>query len=62
VIDADSVVDGILGFAQRHRITQCVVGESLRPAWQEILGGSVVNRLIRQASEMDIHVIARRER
>ena len=28
----------------------------------ELLGGSVVNRLIRQASDMDIHVIARRER
>lgn len=62
VVEADSVVDGILGFVRRHRVTQCVVGEPLRPAWQELLTGSVVNRLIRQASHVDIHVIARRER
>jgi two-component system sensor histidine kinase KdpD len=60
VIDADSVLDGILGFVRRHRITQCVVGEPLRPAWREVLRGSVVNRLVRQASQVDIHVIARR--
>lgn len=40
VVDADSVVDGILGFVRRYRVTQCVVGEPLRPAWRELLGGS----------------------
>ncbi|MGH3372575.1 MAG: universal stress protein, partial [Nocardioidaceae bacterium] len=62
VVDADSVVDGILGFVRRQRVTQCVVGEPLRPAWQELLTGSVVSRLIRKASQVDVHVIARRER
>jgi K+-sensing histidine kinase KdpD len=34
----------------------------LKPRWQEILRGSFVNRLIRRASEIDIHVIAQRKR
>ncbi len=62
VIRAESALDGVIGYAVRQHITQIVVGEPLRPRWQEILRGSFVNRLIRAASEIDIHVIARRER
>lgn len=59
-VEADSVVKGIVDFAVEQRITQCVVGEPLRPRWQEIVRGSTVNRVIRQASDLDVHVIARR--
>lgn len=48
VVDADSVVDGILSFAYRYHVTQCVVGESLRRPLQEWLHGSVENQLIRK--------------
>ena len=62
VIRAEAPVDGVIGYAVRQHITQIVVGEPLKPRWKEILRGSFVNRLIRAASEIDIHVIARRER
>lgn len=62
IVDADAVVEGILAYAYGHHVTQCVVGESLRPAWQDWFRGSVVSRLIREASQIDIHVIARRGR
>ncbi len=62
VIRADSAVEGVIGYAVRQHVTQVVVGEPLRPRWQEILRGSFVNRLIRNSPEIDIHVIARRER
>jgi two-component system, OmpR family, sensor histidine kinase KdpD len=62
VIDADSAVDGVLGFAYRNHVTQCVVGEPLRARWQEFVGGSFVNKLIRKATNIDIHVIARKQR
>jgi two-component system sensor histidine kinase KdpD len=61
-VDADSVVDGVLSFAYRNHVTQCVVGEPMRPWWQEFVRGSFVNRLIRKASSIDVHVIARKER
>ncbi len=62
LVRADSAVDGVLGFAYRQHVTQIVVGEPLRSRWQELLRGSFVNRLIRQANEIDIHVIAHKER
>jgi two-component system sensor histidine kinase KdpD len=63
VIDGDDAAEGVLGFAYRQFVTQLVVGEPLRSRWQELVrGGSFVNRLIRKASNIDIHVIARQER
>jgi two-component system sensor histidine kinase KdpD len=61
VIDADDPVEAVLGFAYRQYVTQIVVGESLRSWWREVVRGSFVNRLIRMAENLDIHVIARRE-
>jgi two-component system sensor histidine kinase KdpD len=52
----------VLSFAYRQQVTQILVGESLRPPWQELVRGSFVNRLIRKASHIDIHVLAQRER
>jgi two-component system sensor histidine kinase KdpD len=43
-------------------VTQLVVGEPLRSKWSELIRGSFVNRLIRRASNIDVHVIARRSR
>jgi two-component system, OmpR family, sensor histidine kinase KdpD len=60
VVDADSPVDGALSFAYEQHVTQIVAGEALRSRWQELVRGSFVNRLIRRASNIDIHVIARR--
>jgi two-component system sensor histidine kinase KdpD len=62
VVSADDPVEGVLGFAYRQFVTQLVVGEPLRSRWKEILRGSFVNRLIRKATNVDIHVIARQSR
>lgn len=62
VLEAEDPVNGVLSFAYQQHVTQILVGESLRPRWQELLRGSFVNRLIRRASHIDIHVLARKER
>ncbi len=62
VIDADEPVEAVLGFAYRQFVTQILVGEPKRSRWQELVRGSFVNRLIRMAANIDIHVIASRER
>jgi two-component system, OmpR family, sensor histidine kinase KdpD len=59
VISADSDVDGVLGYSYRQNVTQIVVGESHRSRWEELFHGSFINRLIRKASEIDVHVISR---
>jgi two-component system sensor histidine kinase KdpD len=62
VIDADDAVEGVLGLAYRQFVTQIVIGEPLKPRWQELLRGSFVDRLIRKADNIDIHIIARVKR
>ncbi|HEY7280415.1 MAG TPA: universal stress protein [Actinomycetota bacterium] len=62
VVEADSAVEGVLAYAYRQHVTQLVVGEPLRSKWSELVRGSFVNRLIRRAANIDVHVIARRVR
>jgi nucleotide-binding universal stress UspA family protein len=62
ILEGDDPVEAVLSFAYRNHVTQIVVGESLRSRIQEALRGSFVNELIRKASNIDVHVIARRER
>jgi nucleotide-binding universal stress UspA family protein len=62
ILEADDPVEAVLSFAYQQHVTQILVGESLRSRWQELLRGSFVNRLIQKASNVDVHVIARRER
>jgi two-component system sensor histidine kinase KdpD len=59
VIDSESPVEAVLGYAYRQSVTQIVVGESQRSRWKELMQGSFVTRLIRAASNLDIHVMRR---
>ena len=54
-------VEAVLDFAYLHHVTQVVLGESSRSRWRELARGSFVEKLIGRASNLDIHVIARRE-
>lgn len=61
-LEAEDPVKEVLSFAYQQHVTQILVGEPLRSRWQELLRGSFVNRLIQKASNIDVHVIARKER
>jgi two-component system sensor histidine kinase KdpD len=52
------VVDAMLGFARAEKATQLVLGASRRSRWGEVLRGSVINRVIRGAGHIDVHVIS----
>ncbi len=43
--------------AQERHITQIVVGQPSRSWWEELLNGSVVNRLLRLSVYADIHLV-----
>jgi two-component system, OmpR family, sensor histidine kinase KdpD len=62
LLEAEDPFEAVLSYAYQQRVTQILVGEPLRSRWQELLRGSFVNRLIRKASNIDVHLIARRER
>jgi two-component system sensor histidine kinase KdpD len=63
-IQDDNPARAIIAFAQKHQITQIVIGSSKRSRWQELTGGgSIARRVLREAGSVgiDVHVIARRE-
>ena len=62
-VESDDVAKAIFAAAVEQQITQIVVGTSRLTRWQSMTRGSVMQQILRMASEndIDLHVIARRE-
>ncbi len=50
------VIATILDYARAHGVTQIFVGHNLRPGWRNRLGGTPLDRLIRDAEGIDLRV------
>lgn len=48
----------LVAFATAQRATQIVLGTSCRSRWTEFTQGSIINRVVRKAKDIDVHVIA----
>jgi two-component system, OmpR family, sensor histidine kinase KdpD len=61
--EGDDVAKTIFAAAVDQQITQIVVGTSRLTRWQSVTRGSVIQQILRMASEndIDLHVIARRD-
>lgn len=57
-IPGEAIAEEVLRYAQEHNITHIVTGKSRRSRWFELLHGSVVDQLVRNAGNISIHVIA----
>ena len=59
----DDIADTIFAAAVDQQITQIVLGTSRLTRWQSITRGSVIQKVLRLASDndIDVHVIARRD-
>lgn len=55
-LDAENVVDSLLGFARQRGITQIYVGHRGRESWYERAFGSDLDKLISQAEGIDVRV------
>ncbi len=55
---ASDVPKALIDFARTENCTQLVLGASQRSRLQELLRGSVVNRIIRLSGSIDVHVIS----
>jgi two-component system sensor histidine kinase KdpD len=47
----------LLDFARSHQVSDLVLGRSRQPWWRRALGRSVPQRLLDEASDLDIHVV-----
>ncbi len=57
---ANDPTAGLLSLARAEHATQLVLGHSQRSRWAHLTRSSVVNNLIRQAGDIDVHVISTR--
>jgi two-component system sensor histidine kinase KdpD len=57
-VTGQTVADTLLEYARQNNITQIIIGRPLRSGWQELIRGSIVNRLIRRSGKINIHVIS----
>ncbi len=45
--------------AREHQVTQLVLGQPARSHWEELLRGSIINRVLRLGTHIDIHLVPR---
>ena len=45
--------------AHERQVTQLVLGQPARSHWEELLRGSIINRLLRLSTDIDIHLVPR---
>lgn len=57
-VGADDTADGIIQFANTHQITYIVMGQSLRSRLEEVVRGSIVNRIMRETRNIDVVIVA----
>jgi two-component system sensor histidine kinase KdpD len=53
----DPVV-ALIDFARSHGVGQIIIGRSKQPWWRQVIGRSVPIRLVREAAEFDLYVVA----
>lgn len=56
-ITGDDIVREVLQYAHQKNASLIVVGKPVKPRWKELLFGSVVDELVRQSGEIDVHVL-----
>ena len=56
---SSDIAKTLVEIAQEHQVTQLVLGQPARSHWEELLRGSIINRLLRMSTDIDIHLVPR---
>ncbi len=57
-IASDDPGSALVQFARAEHATQLVLGASRRSRWHDLVRGSVISRVLRDAAQIDVHVIS----
>jgi two-component system, OmpR family, sensor histidine kinase KdpD len=52
------VAGGLAAFARAVNATQLVLGSTRRSRWSELIQGSIINKAVRLAGDIDVHIIS----
>ena len=59
-VTSNDIATALVEVARSENATQIVLGTSNRSRWQELVNGSVINKVVRQSGLIDVHVISER--
>lgn len=59
-MNGDEIAEGIVGFSMQNRITRIILGQSKKPVWEEVVNGSIVNKIMRKSKSIDVYIMADR--
>ncbi|WP_141994910.1 histidine kinase [Bacillus sp. B4EP4a] len=59
-MNGDEIAEEIVGFSMSHHITRIILGQSKKPQWEVIVNGSIVNKILRKSSGIDVYIMADR--
>jgi two-component system sensor histidine kinase KdpD len=59
-IPGRDIGETLVRFAREHRVTQVVLGQTARSRWDILLHGSIINKILREVRDADVHVVADR--
>src|SRR5262249_48795749 len=57
-LKARDPVAAIMDFARSHGVGQIIIGRSKQPWWRQIIGRSIPIRLVKEAIEFDLYIMA----
>ena len=60
LINGGDIAEEIVEYAMKHYITRIILGQSKRTRWEEIIHGSIVNKILSQTKNIDVCVVADR--
>jgi two-component system sensor histidine kinase KdpD len=61
-VSGEDIATEIIDFARSHQITFLVMGQSARGRFDEIMRGSIVNRIMRETRNIDVVIVAEGDR
>ncbi|MCK1993836.1 universal stress protein [Peribacillus muralis] len=56
----EDVAEEIVNYATENNVTRIVIGQSKRSRWEEIIHGSIINRILRKTRNIDVFIVADR--
>ena len=61
-LKSDDVVKALIDFAHDKGVSKVIVGRTHQPRWRRLLRGDVVARLVADATDLDVEIVATDER
>ena len=56
-LGGEDMAEEIVKYAQSKNVTKIIIGKTGEPRWRELMGRSVVSKVLRRSGDIDVYVI-----